>query len=132
MKAKRKTPIERFLALTDAEKDAEVAPFEKGEIPLSKSRPLTTAERRFWDKVKRGLGRPKVGRGATVVPISIERGLLEEVNAFAKANHLKRSQMVAEGLRLVMKRRASQWSIAGDQRCLSCGWGGQAEEYFYR
>jgi metal-responsive CopG/Arc/MetJ family transcriptional regulator len=40
------------------------------------------------------------------VPVSIERGLLEEVDAFAQANHLKRSQMVAEGLKLVMRKRA--------------------------
>jgi hypothetical protein len=35
MKSKKRTPIERFLALGDAEKDAEVARFESGEIPLS-------------------------------------------------------------------------------------------------
>ncbi len=107
MKSKKKTPIERFLALSDAQKDAEVARFDEGEIPLSRSRPLTVAERKQWNRIRRGLGRPRIGQGAAIVPVSIERGLLEEVNAFAKANHLKRSQMVAEGLRLVMRKRAS-------------------------
>jgi hypothetical protein len=103
---KKKTPIERFLALSDAEKNAEVAPFDRGEVPLSRSRALTTAERKQWNRIRRGLGRPRIGRGAAIVPVSIERGLLEEVDAFAQANHLKRSQMVAEGLKLVMRKRA--------------------------
>jgi len=107
MKSKKKDPVERFLALSDAQKDAEVAKFDRDEIPLSESRPLTPAERKRWNRIRRGLGRPQIGQGAAIVPISIERGLLKEVNAFAKAHHLKRSQMVAEGLRLVMRRRAS-------------------------
>lgn len=47
-----------------------------------------------------------MGQGAKVVPVSIERGLLKQANSFAKRHKLKRSQMVAEGLRLVMQRRA--------------------------
>jgi hypothetical protein len=52
-------------------------------------------------------GRPRIGQGAKIVPVSIERGLLKEVDDFAKRHNLKRSQMVVEGLRLVMQRRAS-------------------------
>jgi hypothetical protein len=55
-------------------------------------------------------GRPRIGQGAKIVPVSIERGLLKKVDDFAKRhnlNNLKRSQMVVEGLRLVMQRRAS-------------------------
>ena len=51
-------------------------------------------------------GRPIVGAGAKVISVSIERGLLKEADAFAKPYKLKRSQMVAQGLRLVMQRRA--------------------------
>jgi len=100
---KKQSPIERFIALSDAEKDAEVAPFEKGIDP-KEWRPLTPAQRKQWTRIKRKLGRPKVGRGAKIVPVSIERGLLQEVDSYAKRHKLKRSQMVAEGLRLVMKR----------------------------
>ena len=107
MKSKKKTPIEKFLALGDAEKDAEVARFDSGEIPLSQSRSLNASERKLWKRIKRGLGRPKIGLGAAVVPVSIERGLLREVDAFVRTHRMKRSQMVVEGLRLVMRRRAS-------------------------
>jgi len=103
-----KSPIERFMALSEEEKAAELAPFERGEVPRSQSRPLTPAERKIWDKIRKSLqrGRPTVGAGAKVMSISIERGLLKKADAFAKRHHLKRSQMVAEGLRLVMQRRA--------------------------
>lgn len=103
---RKKSSIEQFLSLSEAEKQKEIAPFEKQELTV-KTRPLTPAERKFWNSIKRGLGRPKIGKGAVVVPISLERGFLQEVDAFAKANHLKRSQMVSEGLRLVMRKKAS-------------------------
>jgi metal-responsive CopG/Arc/MetJ family transcriptional regulator len=48
------------------------------------------------------MGRPKVGAGAKIVPISIERGLLKRADAFAKRHRLKRSQMIAQGLQLLM------------------------------
>ena len=49
--------------------------------------------------------RPADGReGAKIVPVSIERGLLKEADSFAKRHKLKRSQMVAQGLRLVMQK----------------------------
>ena len=44
-----------------------------------------------------------VSKGAKIVPVSIERRLLKQVDSFAKAHKPKRSQMVAQGLRLVMK-----------------------------
>jgi hypothetical protein len=72
-------PVERFMALSDEEKAAELAPFEREEPPLSESRPLNPAERKIWNR---------------------------QVDAFAKRHKLKRSQMVAEGLRLLMRRRA--------------------------
>jgi hypothetical protein len=102
-KQKALSPIDRFISLTDAQKDAEVAPFEKGTGPKD-WRPLTAAQRRQWTRIKRKAGRPMVGKGAKIVPVSIERGLLKQVDSFAKQHKLKRSQMVAQGLRLVMKR----------------------------
>ena len=99
-------PIERFLELSDAEKDAEVARFDSGIDP-SEWKPLTALQRKRWDKIQKRLrGRPKIGDGAKVLAVSVERGLLKEADAFAKRHNLKRSQMVAQGLRLVMQRRA--------------------------
>jgi hypothetical protein len=71
-------------------------------------KPLTAAQRAQHRRAgaRAKAGRPKIGRGAKIVPVSIERGLLAQADAFAKRHHLKRSKMVAEGLRLVMERRA--------------------------
>ena len=62
-------------------------------------KPLTRADRA---RHKRARGRPMVGKGAKIVPVSIERELLSRADAFAKRHKLKRSEMVARGLRLVM------------------------------
>jgi hypothetical protein len=105
---KKLDPVEEFLALSDAEKEAEIADLEKG-IDESEWRPLTPSERRGWNKIQKSLqqrGRPTIGAGAQVLSVSIERGLLEKADAFAKRHKLKRSQMVAQGLRLVMQCRA--------------------------
>jgi len=98
----KKTPIEKFLALSDAEKDAQTAQFDAGEIPLSKSRPLNAAERKQWRRIKRKMGRPVVGQGAKVVAVTIEGGLLRRADEYARTHHLKRAQMIAEGLELLM------------------------------
>jgi hypothetical protein len=71
-------------------------------------KPLTAAQRAKHRRASAHAkaGRPKIGAGAQIVPVSIERGLLKQADAFAQRHALKRSQMVAEGLRLVMRRRA--------------------------
>lgn len=102
-KQKALSPIERFIALSDQEKEAEVAPYENG-TDRTKWRPLTPAQRRQWAGIKRTAGRPRVGQGAKIVPVSIERGLLKKADSFARRHKLKRSQMVAQGLRLVMQK----------------------------
>jgi hypothetical protein len=62
-------------------------------------KPLTSADRATHRKAR---GRPMVGKGAKIVPVSIERGLLKRADTFAQRHKLKRSEMVAKGLRLVM------------------------------
>ncbi len=101
MKKKSPSPIEEFLALSDAEKEAEYEKYEKGIDP-AEWRPLTPAERKLWAKAKRRMGRPVVGAGAKPVSITLERGLLKRADRFAKRHKLKRSQMIAKGLELLM------------------------------
>jgi hypothetical protein len=106
-RVKKKSEYERFMALTDAQRDAEVAVYDK---PLALApdglpgKPLRARDKALHRRAAaRGAGRPMVGKGAKIVPVSIERGLLKDADAFAKRHRLKRSQMVAEGLRLVMQ-----------------------------
>src|ERR1041384_364609 len=100
---KRHNPYDQMnteeLAAATAEYDK---PWRGAGLP---GKPLTAADRaKFRQAAARAkAGRPQVGGGAKIVPVSIERGLLKEADAFAKAQKIKRSQMVAEGLRLVMR-----------------------------
>ena len=81
------------------------AEYDKPSIgPGLPGKPLTAkdraAHRRARDHAKAKMGRPVIGEGAKIVPVSIERGLLKQVDRFAKRHKLKRSQLVAEGLRM--------------------------------
>jgi hypothetical protein len=104
MKIKKPSAMENFLALSDTEKDAEVERLVA--LPPSAWKPLTKAQQKLWRSIKRNMGRPTVGQGAEQISLTVERGLLKKADAFAKKHKLKRSQMVAEALRLLMQRRA--------------------------
>lgn len=60
---------------------------------------LAAAERR----VRRGRGRPVVGKGSQRVTITVERALFIAANKFAKARNMSRSELIALGLRLAMR-----------------------------
>ena len=52
-------------------------------------------------------GRPRIGRGAEKVRISVERGLLSQADRMAKALHVSRSELIARGLRAVLAMEAA-------------------------
>ena len=39
---------------------------------IDKTRPLNAKERKLWKRAKRGRGRPKIGKGAKKISISLE------------------------------------------------------------
>ena len=74
-------------------------------------RPMSTAMRSRWEaaqrtgeKVKRGRPRKRPDAKSRIVPVSIEPALLEQVDQYAKTAGISRSRLVAEGLRLRIKR----------------------------
>src|SRR5512146_1201671 len=96
---KRKvSPIEAFLALPDEEKERQCKEFDKPFV-FEKARPLTAAQRKEWERAKaRGRGRPRVGNGVKVISLSVERGLLAEADARAKALGISRAELFARGV----------------------------------
>jgi hypothetical protein len=52
------------------------------------------------------MGRPVVGQGAKTIAVTIERGLLARADRYAKQHDLKRAELIAHGLQLVLKRKA--------------------------
>jgi hypothetical protein len=76
------------------------------EFAFEKARPLTLKGRREHAlAAKRGRGRPKVGKGAANVLVSMEKGLLSKADSFAKHHKMSRSELIAMGLKLAMSGR---------------------------
>lgn len=75
------------------------------EIDLSETRPLSAENRKWWNKARKG-GRPKVGKGSKPILITMEQGLLEEADAYAKKLGMNRSQLFAKGIESLLNRRA--------------------------
>lgn len=99
----RRKPFDQMNA---AELSAATAEYDQEWTgPGLPGKPLTAAQRTRHRRAARHakLGRPRIGKGAKIVPVTIERGLLEAADAFAHRHGLGRSQMVAEGLRMVMQ-----------------------------
>jgi hypothetical protein len=48
------------------------------------------------------MGRPKIGKGAKVVSISVEASLLKSADAYAKREGIGRTELFVQGLRLAM------------------------------
>jgi hypothetical protein len=88
---------ERFMALTDAQKEAEVAKFDK-PVDLRRTKPLTPEQRKLWNKAKRKRGRPRVGKGVEVISLSVERDLLRRADRVAKQQGISRAALFARGL----------------------------------
>ena len=90
-----------YAEMTTAELREATREFDEPMVLERKSRPLTAQERAEYKRaVKRG--RPKIGRGAKRVLITVEGGLLERADAFAERNGMTRSQLIARGLESVM------------------------------
>jgi hypothetical protein len=106
----------RYEQMNTAELAAATAEYDKPwNGPGLPGKPLTKEQRAKHRRAnaRAKAGRPKIGAGAQIVPVSIERGLLRQVDAFARRHEMKRSQMVAEGLRLVMRRRDGMPAVRG-------------------
>jgi hypothetical protein len=65
-------------------------------------RPLGTAARKRWERLRRKPGRPTVGKGHRVISVSIEQGLLDSVDALAARRKLTRAALIAHALRAVL------------------------------
>jgi len=65
------------------------------QMVIDKTRPLNAGERRLWELAKRGRGRPRIGKGARKISISLEGNLLERTDALAKRRGVNRSVLIA-------------------------------------
>jgi len=91
-------------AMTDAQKAKLVAELdaETPEQRLARSKPLNAGQRAVWRRIKKKMGRPRVGKGSKPISLTLEIGLLKRADAYAKAHGVKRSELIAQGLRTVL------------------------------
>jgi hypothetical protein len=71
---------------------------ETPEHRQTRSKPLNAGERAWWKRVQKKLkaGRPKFGKGGTrIVSVTVEKSLLRQADAYAKAKGMKRSELFA-------------------------------------
>jgi hypothetical protein len=64
--------------------------------------PMTKADRARWARMKRKRGRPRLGKGAKVVAVSLEKELLSRCDRLAKKKRVSRASLIARGLRAVL------------------------------
>lgn len=92
-----------FFKMTPSERDAEVKKFDAG-LSLDDLRPLSAKNTLLWEAAKRRRGRPRLGKGAVKVLVTMDPALLEQVDRYVKDRHLKRSQLISRALKNEMKR----------------------------
>jgi hypothetical protein len=76
-------------------------------------KPLTARDKALFKRsaakaaAKAARGRPRIGKGAERINISIERQMLKKADALAKREGVKRSELIARGLAMLLKRQSA-------------------------
>ncbi len=98
-----------YTKMTQAELARATREFDAGNEPRFLKPPAEEKRRHdaLMRKVKRRRGRPRVGAGAERVQITLEGTLLQKADQFARAKGISRSELIAEGLLLAMRRKSA-------------------------
>jgi hypothetical protein len=94
---KRRRPVEARAA----ELAEESSRYDR-EMVIDEFRPMSAEARARWSRAKRKPGRPRRGKGAKVISVSVERGLLSRSDALAKDLGLSRAGLIERGLQAVL------------------------------
>ena len=101
MKKKTKHPEE----MTAAELARATKRFDQPFV-FERARPMTAAQYAQERNLRRGRGRPKVGKGARKISISLEQDLLHKTDALARKRGVNRSELIAAFVMTGLKRQA--------------------------
>ncbi len=72
------------------------------EMVLDEFKPLTASAAARWKEARRKPGRPKRGKGAKVISVSVEKGLLSRSDSLAKDLGLSRAAVIERGLKAML------------------------------
>ena len=95
----------RYEEMTTAEFREATKEFDR-EFIAERARPMSAAERARDRELRRGRGRPRIGKGAEKINVCLERDLLASVNRLAKERGIRRSTLIAQALAQVIGRKA--------------------------
>ena len=93
-----KSVVTKYAKMTTRVLRAETAAFDR-EMIVKEPRPLTAEERSWWDRVRRRPGRPRRGRGAKVISVSVEQELLARSDVLARSLRISRALLIERGLK---------------------------------
>ena len=97
MKKKSKSVTE----MTKAELARETAEFDEESIVETFGPPPGSAKAR-WDRARGKRGRPRKGKGAKVISVSVEKGLLDRSDRLAKRLGISRAALISRGLQTAL------------------------------
>jgi hypothetical protein len=102
--ARKKSDINWFMSLPDSEKERIFNELEAEPVDerFAHSRPLNARERKQWRRFQARVGRPKIGKGAKTISLTVEKDLLKQADAFAKKHGISRARLVAQCLKAVI------------------------------
>jgi len=93
--------FEKYESMNAKELAEATAEFDKEFVAL-KSRPLSPESAELWRRARARPGRPRMGKGAKVISVSVEKGLLARSDALARKLKVRRAALIARGLRAVL------------------------------
>jgi hypothetical protein len=88
----------RYQDMTADELAEATAEFDR-EFIADTFRPMNAKERALWERAKRKPGRPRRGKGAKAISVSIERDLLDRSDKLARKMGLSRAALIERSLR---------------------------------
>jgi len=98
---KRKKPWDQMNAAELAEATRK---YDREFVADREARPLSRADIAKHRAAKRG--RPRVGKGAAKIYISMEKGLLSKADAYARRAGISRSELIARSVRAAIETAA--------------------------
>jgi hypothetical protein len=98
---KKTTRTRSFDQLSDAEKEAIYQECER--VQPDDGVPLNAKDRARHRRAGLPVGRPRIGKGAKRINISMEKDLLKSADAFAQKRKITRARLIAESVKAYLR-----------------------------
>ena len=96
-----------YMEMNTKELAEATAEFDKEFVAETFQEPTQSAKA-AWQRAKRKPGRPKTGKGVTVISVSVEKGLLDRCDKLATKKGISRASLICRGLRAVLAAEEAQ------------------------